>query len=71
MPVPPLEEMRIVASRPKPLNVPFAFVGGAVMCLLVDHPELTDFRSTKDVPSISCSWLFGSGSHEILSRTAL
>jgi len=49
MPVPPLEEMRIVASRLKPLNVPFAFVGGAVMCLLVDHPELTDFRRTKDV----------------------
>ncbi len=49
MPAPPLEEMRIVASRLKPLNVPFAFVGGAVMCLLVDHPELTDFRRTKDV----------------------
>jgi hypothetical protein len=48
MPAPPLEEMRIVASRLKPLNVPFAFVGGAVMCLLVDHPELTDFRRTKD-----------------------
>jgi len=46
---PPLEEMRIVASRLKPLNIPFAFVGGAVMCLLVDHPELTDFRRTKDV----------------------
>jgi hypothetical protein len=41
--------MRIVATRLQPLRVPFAFVGGAVMCLLVDHPELTDFRSTKDV----------------------
>jgi hypothetical protein len=41
--------MRIVASRLKPLNIPFAFVGGAVMCLLVDHPELRDFRRTKDV----------------------
>jgi hypothetical protein len=49
MPAPPLEEMRRVASRLKPLNVPFAFVGGAVMCLLVDHPELTDFRCTNDV----------------------
>src|ERR1035441_9649087 len=49
MPAPPLEEMRIVASRLKPLNVPFAFVGGAVTCLLVDHPELTDFRRTNDV----------------------
>jgi predicted nucleotidyltransferase len=45
----PLEEMRIVATRLQPLEVPFAFVGGAVMCLLVDHPELTDFRRTKDV----------------------
>jgi hypothetical protein len=49
MPAPPLEEMRRVASRLKPLNVPSAFVGGAVTCLLVDHPELTDFRRTKDV----------------------
>jgi predicted nucleotidyltransferase len=45
----PREEMRIVATRLQPLEVPFAFVGGAVMCLLVDHPELTDFRRTKDV----------------------
>jgi predicted nucleotidyltransferase len=45
----PLEEMRIVAKRLQPLDVPFAFVGGAVMCLLVDHPDLTDFRPTKDV----------------------
>jgi predicted nucleotidyltransferase len=45
----PREEMQIVARRLAPLNVPFAFVGGAVMCLLVDHPEVTQFRSTKDV----------------------
>jgi hypothetical protein len=44
--------MRIVAARLQPLDVPFAFIGGAVMCLLVDHPELTEFRRTKDVDVI-------------------
>ena len=44
-----LEEMRIVARKLQPFDTPFAFVGGAVMCLLVDHPELTQFRRTKDV----------------------
>ena len=48
----PLEEMRIVAARLKPLDVPFAFIGGAVVCLLVDHPALTEFRRTKDVDVI-------------------
>ncbi len=45
----PVESMRIVAKRLTPLNVPFVFVGGAVMALLVDQPELTEFRPTKDV----------------------
>src|ERR1043166_3946756 len=45
----PIESMRIVAERLVPLNVPFVFVGGAVMPLLVDHPQLTEFRPTKDV----------------------
>jgi len=45
----PIESMRIVARRLAPLNVPFVFVGGAVMPLLVDQPELTEFRPTKDV----------------------
>ncbi len=44
--------MRIVARRLEPLNIPFAFLGGAAVCLLVDHPELTEFRSTKDVDVI-------------------
>ncbi|MDR3409988.1 MAG: hypothetical protein P4L87_03420 [Formivibrio sp.] len=48
----PLEEMRIVARRLEPLNVPFAFIGGAVMCLLVDNPAVTQFRRTKDVDVI-------------------
>lgn len=45
----PLESMRIVARHLSPLEIPFSFVGGAVMCVLVDHPELTEFRPTKDV----------------------
>lgn len=45
----PREEMRIVAVRLQALNVPFAFVGGAVMYFLVDNPEVTEFRRTIDV----------------------
>ena len=45
----PREEMQVVARRLERLEVPFAFVGGAVMWTLVDHPELTQFRRTKDV----------------------
>ena len=45
----PREEMQVVARRLQPLEVPFVFVGGAVMWALVDHPELTQFSSTKDV----------------------
>lgn len=55
----PREEMRIVARRLEPLNVPFAFVGGAVMCLLVDHPEVTQFRRTKDVDVIVAVVTYG------------
>lgn len=48
----PIEEMRIVARRLDALNVTFAFVGGSVMCLLVDDPAVTQFRPTKDVDVI-------------------
>jgi hypothetical protein len=41
--------MRIVAVRLQPLEIPFVFVGGVVITFLVDHPDLTDFRPTKDV----------------------
>ena len=41
--------MRIVTRRLAPLDIPFTFVGGAVISLLVDRPDLTDFRPTKDV----------------------
>lgn len=45
----PREEMLVVARRMERIAVPFAFLGGAVMWVLVDHPELTQFRRTKDV----------------------
>ena len=45
--------MLIVARRLHPLNISFAFVGGAVMYFLVDRPELTEFRSTDDVDVVT------------------
>src|SRR5277367_2717134 len=48
----PIEAMRIVATRLQEIDVPFAFVGGAVVGTLVDHPELTEIRPTKDVDVI-------------------
>ena len=39
----PLESMRIVARRLEPLNVPFAFVGGAVVCVLSQMLRSPDF----------------------------
>lgn len=49
----PLESMRIVARHLSPVEIPFTFLGGAVMCVLVDHPELTEFRPTKDVDIVA------------------
>ena len=48
----PIESMRIVARRLDPLDFSFAFLGGAVLCLLVEHPELMEIRPTKDVDVI-------------------
>lgn len=48
----PLESMRIVAARLRGLDVPFAFVGGAVVSVLVDDSSLTEIRPTKDVDVI-------------------
>jgi|SRR5947209_3912784 len=55
----PLESMRIVAQRLQPLDVSFAFLGGAAVCLLVDHPEVTEFRPTKDVDIIVQASTYG------------
>ncbi len=48
----PIEAMRIVAKRLQSIDVPFAFVGGAVIGVLVDRPELTEIRPTKDLDVI-------------------
>ena len=45
--------MRFVTRRMLPLETSFAFVGGAVVPLLVDHPDLTEFRPTKDVDLVT------------------
>ena len=45
----PIEEIRTVAKRLQPLEIPFTFIGGAVLGLLVDDPILSEVRSTKDV----------------------
>lgn len=45
--------MRLVTRRMLPLETSFAFVGGAVVPLLVDHPDLTEFRPTKDVDLVT------------------
>lgn len=44
--------MRIVAHELESVGLPFAFVGGCAVWLLVDRPDLTDFRPTQDVDVI-------------------
>jgi hypothetical protein len=48
----PIESIAIVTRRLQRLNVPHAFLGGAIVPLLVDLPELHDARPTKDVDAI-------------------
>lgn len=48
----PLEAMAIVAQRLECVQVPFAFLGGSIVPLLVDDPGLMDFRPTDDVDVI-------------------
>jgi hypothetical protein len=48
----PIESMRLVAAELQSLQLAFAFVGGCAVRLLVDEPELTDFRPTDDVDVI-------------------
>lgn len=43
------EQLYPVLDRLEQLDQPFIIVGGAIVGLLVDHPELIDFRPTKDV----------------------
>jgi len=44
--------MRLVAQELESVGLSFAFVGGCAVWLLVDRPDLTDFRSTEDVDVI-------------------
>jgi len=41
-----------VARRLHPLNEKFAFIGGAIIPLLLDEPLVTPIRPTKDVDII-------------------
>lgn len=52
MSVPNLGAMRAVAERLDRVGFPYAFVGGSVVNLLIDHPELTPARPTDDVDVI-------------------
>jgi len=52
MSIPNLGAMRTVAERLDRVGLPYAFVGGSVVNLLLDHPELTPARPTDDVDVI-------------------
>ena len=52
MSVPNLGAMRAVADRLDRVGLPYAFLGGSVVNLLLDHPELTLARPTDDVDVI-------------------
>jgi hypothetical protein len=52
MSVPNLGAMRAVAERLDRVGLPYAFVGGSVVNLLIDHPELTPARPTDDLDVI-------------------
>lgn len=45
----PLAAMRAVAERLDELGLDYAFLGGSVVGLLLDHPELSPMRATDDV----------------------
>jgi tRNA nucleotidyltransferase/poly(A) polymerase len=45
----PIAAMRAVAERLDELGLEYAFLGGSVVGLLLDHPELSPVRATDDV----------------------
>ncbi len=49
---PNLPAMRAVADRLESLGLDYAFVGGAIVNLLLDHPALSPVRPTDDVDVI-------------------
>lgn len=45
----PIAALRAVASRLDELGIAYAFLGGSVVGLLLDHPEISSIRPTDDV----------------------
>ena len=45
----PIAAMKAVAERLDSLGLDYAFLGGSVVGLLLDHPELSPVRATDDV----------------------
>lgn len=52
MPLPNIGAMRAVAERLDGLGLKYAFVGGSIVNLLLDYPELAPVRPTDDVDVI-------------------
>lgn len=47
-----LDDLATVARRLEPVGTRFAFIGAAVVPLLLDNPRVTDFRPTQDADSV-------------------
>ena len=52
MALPNLGAMRAVADRLDQLGIPYAFVGGSIVNLLLDNPTVSPARPTDDVDVI-------------------
>jgi len=52
MPLPNLGALRAVADRLDRLGLNYAFVGGSIVNLLLDHPDFAPARPTDDVDVI-------------------
>ena len=48
----PIAAMKAVAERLDGLGLDYAFLGGSVVGLLLDHPELSPVRATDDVEKV-------------------
>ena len=66
MALPNLGAMRAVADRLDQLGIPYAFVGGSIVNLLLDNPTVSPARPTDDVDVIisadgAKTWPFRAG----------